>query len=41
MQRLGRQLKTHTGLLDGLDERRAVEQDRMAIDELTGAFTQG
>lgn len=40
LQRLGRQLKTHTGLLDGLDERRAVEQDRMAIDELTGAFTQ-
>lgn len=37
MQRLSRQLNTHEGLLDSLDERRAVEQDRLAIDEMTGS----
>lgn len=31
-----RQLGDHDGLLDALDERRAVEQDRMSINELTG-----
>ena len=30
------QLKEHDGLLDALDERRSVEQDRMAINEMTG-----
>lgn len=31
-----KQLVDQEGLLDALDERRAVEQDRMAINELTG-----
>jgi len=35
-QRLTRQLNEHEGLLDALDERRAIEQDRMAINEMTG-----
>ena len=30
------QLEEHDGLLDALDERRSVEQDRMAINEMTG-----
>ncbi len=30
------QLDEHEGLLDALDERRALEQDRMAINEMTG-----
>lgn len=36
MKQLCRQLNTHDGLLDSLDERRAVEQDRLAINEMTG-----
>ncbi|MFK8082014.1 MAG: hypothetical protein AB8B97_17140 [Granulosicoccus sp.] len=35
-KRLLRQLQEHEGLLDALDERRAIEQDRMAINEMTG-----
>ena len=31
-----KQLDEHDGLLDALDERRSVEQDRMAINEMTG-----
>lgn len=30
------QLNEHDGLLDALDERRSLEQDRMAINEMTG-----
>ena len=30
------QLDEHDGLLDALDERRALEQDSMAINEMTG-----
>ena len=33
---LVQQLEEHDGLLDALDERRSVEQDRMAINEMTG-----
>jgi len=33
---LASQLEDHDGLLDALEERRAVEQDRLAINELTG-----
>ena len=33
---LVKQLEEHDGLLDALDERRSVEQDRMAINEMTG-----
>ena len=35
-RQLVRQLDDYEGLLDALDERRSVEQDRMAINELTG-----
>lgn len=34
--RMGRQLDDHEGLLDALDERRAIEQDRASINEMTG-----
>lgn len=37
MKRLNCRLESHQGLLDSLDERRAVEQDRLAIDQMTGA----
>jgi len=33
---LSASLSSHDGLLDALDERRAVEQDKLAINELTG-----
>lgn len=36
MNRLYRQLDTQDGLLDSLDDRRAIEQDRLAINEMTG-----
>ncbi|MFK7859502.1 MAG: hypothetical protein AB8B64_11785 [Granulosicoccus sp.] len=35
-ERLLRKLNEHDGLLDALDERRMIEQDRMAINEMTG-----
>ncbi len=35
-QRLAKQLTDNDGLLDALDTRRALEQDRMSINELTG-----